>query len=185
MPPNGIKPPCSAMPFMIAPCRTRARRSGGSCRPRPPRPGAAPFQCVRFEPVRSAEPPISSGRTGASASMAFCEALRVATVLPSRCLLREIARSRAPKLARQLAGHAARTPRERWVRPRVGLERSPHGARARAPRPRVEGADGCRRDLERRVRPAEPSPGAWRARPRRAARRAPRGRRPCRASPCR
>ncbi len=41
-----------------------------------------PDQLVKTDPVRSAEPPISSGRHGARASMACCEALRVATVSP-------------------------------------------------------------------------------------------------------
>ena len=41
-----------------------------------------PDQLVKTDPVRSAEPPISSGRNGARASMACCEALRVATVSP-------------------------------------------------------------------------------------------------------
>ena len=39
-----------------------------------------PVQLVRLEPVRSAEPPRNSGRAGASALMAICEALRVAMV---------------------------------------------------------------------------------------------------------
>jgi hypothetical protein len=39
-----------------------------------------PDQLVRFEPVRSAEPPMSSGRRGPIASIACCDALRVATV---------------------------------------------------------------------------------------------------------
>ena len=33
---------------------------------------------VRLEPARSAEPPNNSGRAGAKAARAFCEALRVA-----------------------------------------------------------------------------------------------------------
>jgi hypothetical protein len=37
---------------------------------------------VRFEPVRSAEPPTSSGSTGTRASSTFCEALRVAMTSP-------------------------------------------------------------------------------------------------------
>src|SRR4030067_1529030 len=39
-----------------------------------------PVQLVRLEPVRSAEPPRNSGSAGASALMAFWEALRVAMV---------------------------------------------------------------------------------------------------------
>ena len=42
--------------------------------------GREPDQFVRFEPVRSADPPKSSGSAGASPSSAFCEPLRVATV---------------------------------------------------------------------------------------------------------
>ena len=38
-----------------------------------------PDQLVNTEPVKSAEPPINSGSAGASASMACCDALRVAT----------------------------------------------------------------------------------------------------------
>ncbi|MNR18686.1 hypothetical protein D3C85_1354270 [compost metagenome] len=46
----------------------------------PARTAATPFQSVKLEPVRSAEPPSISGSTGASAAIANCEALRVATV---------------------------------------------------------------------------------------------------------
>jgi hypothetical protein len=35
-------------------------------------------QLVKLDPVKSAEPPTNSGNIGASAAIAFCEALRVA-----------------------------------------------------------------------------------------------------------
>ena len=46
----------------------------------PARTAPTPFQSVKFEPVRSAEPPSISGSAAASAVIANCEALRVATV---------------------------------------------------------------------------------------------------------
>ncbi len=39
-----------------------------------------PDHLVRFDPAKSADPPTRSGRIGANASIAFCEALRVAIV---------------------------------------------------------------------------------------------------------
>src|SRR5271157_3519525 len=38
-----------------------------------------PFQFVRLDPVKSAEPPKNSGRNGANALITFCDDLRVAT----------------------------------------------------------------------------------------------------------
>src|SRR3546814_9165029 len=46
-----------------------------------------PLHRVRLEPARSAEPPTSSGSSGAKASIAICEALREATFGPSACSL--------------------------------------------------------------------------------------------------
>ena len=109
----------------------------------PAAPGAArtapqPGKSVRFEPVRSALPPSSSGSSGASASSTFCEALRVATG-SAGCAKRDIVRSASAwKPARQVAGHAAlelqRLAREELaVAPRSGRATSlRHRRRARA-----------------------------------------------------
>ena len=62
-----MKPPCRASPLQDArPCRIRGRRNKGNCRPRLSPVIGTSSRCmqVRLEPVRSAEPPISSGRTG-------------------------------------------------------------------------------------------------------------------------
>ncbi|MDT0935710.1 hypothetical protein RNS24_12790, partial [Staphylococcus pseudintermedius] len=57
------------------------------------------FHRVRFECARSAEPPISSGSSGAKVSMAICEALREAMVWPSACCLAIYASAWATKSA--------------------------------------------------------------------------------------
>src|ERR1051326_5055209 len=61
-------------------------------------PGATDFEAltmVRFEPVRSAEPPRSSGSSGTRTSSTFCDALRVARVSPLefRSSMRDATRS--------------------------------------------------------------------------------------------
>ncbi len=66
-----------------------------------------PDQLVNTEPVRSAEPPISSGSTGASASIACCEALRVAIAFGLRGLLRQQCGGARGERCRQIAAHAA------------------------------------------------------------------------------
>ena len=66
-------------------------------RPRATAPLRRLGQLVRLEPVRSAEPPSSSGSAGASASSAFWQALRVAIV---SALLRRLAASSARRLRR-------------------------------------------------------------------------------------
>ena len=66
-----------------------------------------PFQIVRFDPARSAEPPISSGSFGPNASSAICEALRDATVGPSACSFVDVRIGVRGEIGRQLAGHAA------------------------------------------------------------------------------
>ena len=90
------------MPLTIPPpCRTPARRSRCSCRrPRVP-PDANPTTSSGWNPSRSADPPISSGSTGASASIAFCEALRVAIVSALRVHVFE---QLAAQCCRQRAG---------------------------------------------------------------------------------
>ena len=106
--------------------------------------GFEPDQLVRLEPVRSAEPPSSSGSSGASASIACCEALRVATVSAfsigaSRCSASTVAVQSAgssPAMRRRnsraaLGMRAARTRRSARSIPL----RAPRRARAR-PRPR-------------------------------------------------
>ena len=62
---------------------------------------------VRLEPVRSAEPPTSSGSSGASASIAFCEALRVAMLSAFAVRLLEHRRGVLRPACRKLARHAA------------------------------------------------------------------------------
>ena len=54
---------------------------------------------VRFDPVRSAEPPTSSGRSGFRLSSTFCEALRVAIVSALRCVSAISARTWSSKPA--------------------------------------------------------------------------------------
>ncbi|CFP63269.1 Uncharacterised protein [Bordetella pertussis] len=63
----------------------------------PARSGATPFQSVKFEPVRSAEPPSISGSRPASSAMANCDALRVATVSPLATVACRKASNRAAK----------------------------------------------------------------------------------------
>ena len=62
---------------------------------------------MRLEPARSAEPPISSGKTGARPSMISCDALRVAMLDAfARVLIGEFAHARG-EICRQLAAHAS------------------------------------------------------------------------------
>ena len=89
MPPYTRVPPCSAMPFMIAPMAC-SRTPKWSVRPYGPpdhilvcrsagRNEAAPLTAVLLLSARSAEPPHSSGRTGYRAARTSPEAFRVAT----------------------------------------------------------------------------------------------------------
>ena len=140
-----------------------------------------PDQIVRTEPVRSAEPPISSGSAGANASIAFCEALRVATSRPSACarnegarlrgqIRRQVARACGARIRRRGRGCAARYAAKRCV---------PGGLGARAALPRVPAGV----DLGRESRTADGSSRAPRASPRLPSRPAPR-RAPLRCPPC-
>ena len=54
---------------------------------------STPAQLVRFEPVRSAEPPSISGTCGQMAESAFWLALRVATVSAACCAPETAART--------------------------------------------------------------------------------------------
>ena len=75
-----MTPPCSDMPFMMAPMAC-SRMPNQKLRP----PGVAAVKCgapltvVRFEPARSAEPPMSSGILPAIALRTTPEAARLAT----------------------------------------------------------------------------------------------------------
>ena len=142
-----------------ASCRTRARRSRCSCRrvvaARRP---ASPDQSVRLEPVRSAEPPTSSGSAGASASSAFCEALRVAMRLglrlrPPRAMRVDVRRPVGRQLAapcgartrRRAPGCACAYAAKRCV-PLAPRSRAPARARvpaARRPRAGSRTAGAC------------------------------------------
>src|SRR5258708_8078766 len=64
--------------------------------------GALRDQLVKTEPVRSAEPPIISGKCDAKASIACCDALRVAIVSPFAAC----AATNACAVAAKLAGNA-------------------------------------------------------------------------------
>ena len=91
-----------------------------------------PDQLVNTEPVRSAEPPIISGRCFAYASIACCDALRVATVSP----FASCAATNASTIDAKSAGKPARdAPLELRAKLRM---RGPVGGEARfASRPRA------------------------------------------------
>ena len=151
----------------------------------PPR---EPDHRVRLEPARSAEPPISSGRTGARPSSASCDALRVATLALSRSSLRhELACARREILpaARRACGDRTRAAssriralvRGKAVRFHVRFGRA---ALARA-HPRLVHVRG---NLERRYVPLDGGARRRDSPSRRAQRRAHRPCRPCSARPC-
>ena len=65
------------------------------------------FTMVRLEPVRSAEPPTSSGSAGTRASSTFCDALRVAMVSAFGVVSASSAWTVPVEIGRQLALHPA------------------------------------------------------------------------------
>src|ERR1700674_4107402 len=80
--------------------------------PQPPRRTATLLRvAVRFEPVRSAEPPRSSGSSGCNAAIAFCEALREAML--AACVT--VAASSRTVASCQFAGSARRRTRRSGV----------------------------------------------------------------------
>ena len=129
-----------------------------------------PDHIVRFDPVRSAEPPKSSGSIGARPSRAFCELLRVRPSRPWHCLLDECPQHVLAPARRQLARHAALELRGEVRKSGGGRARTarstptppPHRSRAR-PTPRRRCAAPRTADAASRSRRGSPQSPPCRA----------------------
>ena len=131
-----------------------------------------PLVRVRFDPVRSAEPPTVKGSAAFTTSSAISLALRVATLGLSARSLRLVGRHRRGQRGRIGAPARPRRPRGRARRP----ARFPGGAGRSAARGDLgPGGTDVVRHLEGRMGPAQRLRGRRRSRRRPAARRARRG----------